>query len=151
MVARQAMEDHLFINTVDKFWSISFFSSSNMRFSIFSWSKRMSLAPNPTVLSSRRAVAPRFDVMMIMVFEKSTLRPLLSVKTPSSKTCKRTLKMSGWAFSTLVKRENRVWFVANLLGQLPTFFIPHIAWRSSIETAGCKFLHILTHIKADKG
>ena len=27
----------------------------------------------------------------------------------------------------------------------------HIAWRSSVETTGCKFLHILTHIKADKG
>ncbi len=59
-------------------FDIAFFNSSKIRFSIFSWSKRMSLAPKPTVLSSRRAVAPRFDVMMIMVFEKSTLRPLLN-------------------------------------------------------------------------
>ena len=124
VVAIQAMEDHLFINTVDKLRSISFFNSSKMRFSIFSWSKRMSLAPKPTVLSSRRAVAPRFDVMMIMVFEKSTLRPLLSVKTPSSRTCKRTLKMSGWAFSTSSKSKTEYGFIANLLGQLPPSSYP---------------------------
>ena len=38
---------------------------------------------------------PRFDVMMMMVFLKFTVRPLLSVKRPSSSTCKRMLNTSG--------------------------------------------------------
>ncbi len=70
------------------------FGAKDIRFDQENMEKRMSFAPKPTVLSSRRAVAPRFDVMMIIVFEKSTLRPLLSVKTPSSRTCKQKWKTS---------------------------------------------------------
>ena len=42
---------------------------------------------------------PRLDVMMIIVFLKFTVRPLLSVSRPSSSTCKRMLNTSGCAFS----------------------------------------------------
>jgi hypothetical protein len=35
----------------------------------------------------------------MMVFLKSTVRPWLSVILPSSSTCKKTLKTSGYAFS----------------------------------------------------
>jgi hypothetical protein len=42
--------------------------------------------------------APRFEVMMSTVFLKSTVRPLESVRRPSSITCKRTLKTSGAPF-----------------------------------------------------
>ena len=38
--------------------------------------------------------------MMMTVFLKSTLRRELSVSTPSSRTCSRTLNTSGCAFST---------------------------------------------------
>ena len=42
--------------------------------------------------------------MMRTVFLKSTVRPLESVRRPSSRTCRRTLKTSGWAFSISSKR-----------------------------------------------
>ena len=42
---------------------------------------------------------PRFEVMMITVFLKSTLRPLPSVSRPSSMICSRILNTSGCAFS----------------------------------------------------
>ena len=42
---------------------------------------------------------PTFDVMMTTVLRKSTVRPLPSVRRPSSSTCRSTLKTSGCAFS----------------------------------------------------
>ena len=42
---------------------------------------------------------PMFEVMMMMVLRKSTVRPLLSVRRPSSSTCNKMLKTSGCAFS----------------------------------------------------
>ena len=48
---------------------------------------------------SPRASAPALDVMMIRVLRKSTSRPLLSVRRPSSRTWSRMLNTSGWAFS----------------------------------------------------
>ena len=42
----------------------------------------------------------KFEVSMIKVFLKSTVRPLPSVKRPSSKTCSSKLNTSGCAFST---------------------------------------------------
>lgn len=53
------------------------------------------LSSKTNCLSSRNAVAPKLEVIMIIVFEKSTFRPRLSVKTPSSSTCNNTLKISG--------------------------------------------------------
>ena len=43
--------------------------------------------------------APRFEVMMMMVFLKSTVLPSPSVNWPSSNTCSRMLYTSGCAFS----------------------------------------------------
>ena len=76
-----------------------FFNSSRIRFSIASWFCWTVFAPNPTDFSSRRATAPRFDVIMITVFLKSTFLPFESVKCPSSNTCNKILNTSGWAFS----------------------------------------------------
>ena len=42
---------------------------------------------------------PTFDVMMMSVFLKSTVRPLESVRRPSSRICSIMLKTSGCAFS----------------------------------------------------
>ena len=50
------------------------------------------------MFSSRIAVAPKLEVMIKIVLRKSTFRPLASVKWPSSKTCNKILKTSGWAF-----------------------------------------------------
>ena len=52
--------------------------------------------PEPKSFKSR---APMLDVIMIIVFLKSTLLPKPSVKIPSSRTCNNKLNTSGWAFS----------------------------------------------------
>ena len=62
------------------------------------------------------------------VLRKSTVRPCPSVTRPSSKTCKRTLKTSGWAFSISSKRmTDRAG--ANRLGQGAAF----VRSRHSLE------------------
>ena len=76
-----------------------------MRFSILAWSKTDIFSTKANCLIILKGCCSRFEVMMIMVLEKSIFRPLLSVKTPSSKTCKRTLKISGWAFPPHQIRE----------------------------------------------
>ena len=43
--------------------------------------------------------APMFEVMIRMVFLKSTVLPSPSVRWPSSNTCRSTLNVSGCAFS----------------------------------------------------
>jgi transposase len=45
------------------------------------------------------ASAPMFEVMMMSVLRKSTVRPWPSVRRPSSSTCSSTLNTSGCAFS----------------------------------------------------
>ena len=73
--------------------------SSSCTFSfIFSYVTCSSALTNPT-LALRRSAVPRFDVMMITVFLKSTVRPCASVRRPSSRIWSRVLKTSGWAFS----------------------------------------------------
>ena len=42
---------------------------------------------------------PILEVMITIVFLKSTFRPRLSVNCPSSNNCNRMLNTSGWAFS----------------------------------------------------
>ena len=46
-----------------------------------------------------------FEVMITIVFRKSTLRPCESVSFPSSSTCRRMLNTSGWAFSISSRRS----------------------------------------------
>ena len=53
--------------------------------------------------SSRRS-DQIFEVKMISVFLKSTVFHLLSVSLQSSRTWSKTLKTSGWAFSTSSNR-----------------------------------------------
>ena len=48
---------------------------------------------------SRIYSLPKFEVRMMMVFLKLTVRPLLSVRRPSSSTCSNVLNTSGCAFS----------------------------------------------------
>ena len=55
--------------------------------------------PNPTETPLEMSLVPRFVVMMMTVFLKSTTRPWASVRRPSSRIWSSELKMSGWAFS----------------------------------------------------
>ncbi len=57
---------------------------------------------------SIRYSAPRFEVIMIIVFLKSTVRPLLSVRRPSSNIWSKILKTSGWAFS--ISSNKMTWY-----------------------------------------
>ena len=61
-------------------------------------SSRTAVESSPSFCITSRS-APRFEVMMISVFLKSTVRPCPSVSRPSSSTCRRTLNTSGCAFS----------------------------------------------------
>ena len=50
---------------------------------------------------------PTFEVMMMTVFLKSTVRPWPSVRRPSSSTWSSMLKTSGCAFSISSKRTTQ--------------------------------------------
>ena len=58
-----------------------------------------SLAEKPSVVVCAMSRAPTFDVMMMTVLRKSTVRPWASVRRPSSRICRRMLNTSGCAFS----------------------------------------------------
>ncbi len=73
--------------------------SSSITFSfIFSYVIASSALRKPTT-ALRRSAVPRFDVMMMTVFLKSTDRPWASVRRPSSRIWRSVLNTSGWAFS----------------------------------------------------
>ena len=54
------------------------------------------------------ASLPMLLVMITTLFLKSTVRPWLSVSRPSSRTWRRTLKTSGWAFS--ISSSRTTWY-----------------------------------------
>ena len=74
------------------------FSCSMTSLRVFSKTSSALLSVSRAKLSWM-TLAPMLEVMMTMVFLKSTVRPLLSVRRPSSKTCNRMLNTSGCAFS----------------------------------------------------
>ena len=53
----------------------------------------------PSVVVVVMSRAPTFEVMMMTVLRKSTVRPWASVRRPSSRICSRMLNTSGCAFS----------------------------------------------------
>ena len=59
---------------------------------------------NPKLDIRSMCSAPMFEVMMMIVFLKFTLRPLASVRCPESSTWSRMLKTSGCAFSISSRR-----------------------------------------------
>src|SRR5947208_3310603 len=70
-----------------------------------SWFSVLDCVANPTPApKSFNWRTPIFDVMMIIVFLKSTLRPKPSVSCPSSSTCNNILYISGCAFSISSRR-----------------------------------------------
>ena len=68
------------------------------------------ISPFSSMPSSRWA-DPRFDVIMMIVFLKSTVLPCESVIRPSSNTCNNTLNTSGCAFSTSSNRTTEYGFL----------------------------------------
>ncbi len=49
-----------------------------------------------------------------------------------------------------IKEDNGVGLAPDCLGELPAFFIAHIAWRGTNQAADGKFLHVFCHIDADQ-
>ena len=85
-----------FVNGLKKIMSSIRFKNSglNLDFNSFSTFSSFSLV---TPLS--KYSEPILDVIIRIVFLKSTTRPIESVKRPSSSTCNKMLKTSGCAFS----------------------------------------------------
>ena len=54
-------------------------------------------------------------------------------------------------FFYLIEQNHRVGLAANLFGQHATFFVTHVSWRRSHQSAHSKFLHELTHINPNHG
>ncbi len=74
--------------------------NSGRKLSRMAWVMRLSSSCcSPRVVNSWIHSLPMLEVITMMVFLKSTVRPLPSVRRPSSSTCKRTLNTSRWAFS----------------------------------------------------
>src|SRR5690554_308985 len=93
---------------------------------------------------------PTLEVKIISVFEKSTTRPWLSLRRPSSITCKRILKTSGCAFSAS-EEYDRIGFQAHRLGQNTALLAANIPARRADERVDLGLLHILAHIDANHG
>ena len=64
-------------------------------------------SPSPP-LAAAMAVLPTLLVMITTAFLKSTVRPWLSVRRPSSRTWSRTLNTSGCAFS--ISSSRTTWY-----------------------------------------
>ena len=75
-----------FISSITRSFILSYDCSSD------SWRK-------PGVVRLPMMLVPRFDVMIRMLFLKSTTCPSESLRRPSSSTCRSMLKTSGCAFS----------------------------------------------------
>ena len=81
-------------------------SSSRLRNSGRKWPRTTSITCGSTFStgssspSDARYCEPRFEVRMMIVLVKSTVRPWPSVRRPSSSTCSSTLNTSPCAFST---------------------------------------------------
>ena len=78
-------------------------------FSLFITVSRISsvISPPPSAIST----PPIFDVIMMIVFLKSTVLPCESVIRPSSNTCNNTLNTSGCAFSTSSNKTTEYGFL----------------------------------------
>ena len=94
---------------------------------------------------------PMFVVITMIVFVKSTVRPWLSVRRPSSSTCSSTLNTSRWAFSISSSRSRLIRSTADRFGQLATLFVADVARRGADQAADRVPLHELAHVDADHG
>jgi hypothetical protein len=90
-----------------------------------------------------------FEVMMMIVFLKSTVRPWLSVRRPSSRICRSVLKTSTCAFSISSKRITRVGLAPHRLGELAALVVADVAGRRADEPRHGVLLHVLAHVEPD--
>ena len=84
------------------------------------------------------------EVMIRIVFLKSTVRPCESVIRPSSSTCSSTLNTSGCAFSISSKSTTEYGFLLNCFRQLSALIISDISRRRS-DQIGTRSISPCTH------
>ena len=87
---------------------------------------------------------------MITVLRKSTVRPLPSVRRPSSRICSNTLKTSGCAFSISSSSTTAYGLPADLLGELAALFVADIARRRADHARDGMLFHVFGHVEANQ-
>ena len=87
-----------FPNALNTMISSILFKNSGLNLCFIS-SKTASFVGSLTIGSFKMISLPMFDVIITIVFLKSTILPLPSVSLPSSNNCNNTLNTSGCAFS----------------------------------------------------
>ena len=110
-----------------------------------------SLRPQTPPRYSRMRWLPMFEVMITMVFLKSTVRPWPSVSRPSSSICSITLNTSWCAFSISSNSTTRIGPPPHGFGQLPAFFVAHVSGRRADQPRHRVLLLIFRHVDADHG
>ena len=88
--------------------------------------------------------------MISTVLRKSTVRPWLSVRRPSSRICSSVLNTSGWAFSISSNSTTRERLAAHGLGELAALLVADVAGRRADEAADRVLLHVLGHVERDQ-
>ena len=106
-------------------------------------------ASSPSIGSTRNC-EPRLEVSTRIVLRKSTVRPWPSVSRPSSSTCSRMSKTSGWAFSTSSSSTTEYGPAAHRLGQLAALLVADVAGRAHRPAAPREcFSRVLAHVDPD--
>src|SRR3954454_11559378 len=120
------------------------------RSSAITRSRASGLSWPSAVTPSSRYCDPMFDVMMITVLRKSTVRPCASVSRPSSSTCSRVLKTSACAFSISSKRTTAYGrggtASAHCLGELPALLVAEVSGWSADQPRHRVPLLVLAHV-----
>ena len=89
--------------------------------------------------------------MMRTVFLKSTVRPLASVRRPSSMHLQQDVEDVGVRLFDFVEEDDGVGTAAHGLGELAAFVVADVAGRRADETRDGVLLHVLAHVDADHG
>ncbi len=89
---------------------------------------------------------PMLEVMMMMQFLKSTVRPLPSVRRPSSRIWSNALKTSGCAFSISSNRTTEYGRRRTASVRLPTFLVTYVAGRRAYQPRYRVPLHVFGHV-----
>ena len=90
-----------------------------------------------------------FEVMITIVFLKSTVRPWPSVSRPSSRICKQHVEDVGVGFLDFVEEYDAVGAAAHRFGQLAAFVVADISGRRADKTRDRVLLLILRHVDAN--
>ena len=87
---------------------------------------------------------------MSTVLRKSTVRPWLSVRRPSSRICSKRVEHVGVGLFDLVEQDHAERLAPHGLGELAALFVPDVAGRRADEAADRVLLHVLGHVERDQ-